>query len=213
MERILIFQDAANIEAAYRELMQQLDAPRKPLDQGNLLNYLAEGRFLVDAFCYLPVDPRRPMERVGIIGHLWESGWHVQEKLGKIVGDSYKCDLDVEMALDILEICRDIRPDTVVICSGDEDFLPLIPRLRRLGIRVEMASFTAAAARTMRRQASGFVDLDVYVAEWLGQQNEPSDFCESAAEDDCGVVFFPSQTSNPSHTLYPSLRGNHHEDS
>jgi uncharacterized LabA/DUF88 family protein len=188
MERVIIFQDAANIEAAYRALPYRCGQSHKPLDQGELLAYLVEGRFLVDAFCYLPIDPRRTMERAAIINHLWDNGWYVQEKVGKIAGDSYKCDVDVEMALDIMELCRDIRPDTVVICSGDEDFLPLIQRLRRQGIRVEVASFFAAAARPMQRQASGFINLDVFVEECSGRQAEPRDLEEDepaeAPEDD-----------------------------
>jgi uncharacterized LabA/DUF88 family protein len=201
MERILIFQDAANLEAAYRALIQQWDGSRQPLDQGGLLDYLSEGRFLVDAFCYLPVDPRRPLERAGLIDHLWESGWHVQEKLGKIAGDTYKCNVDVEMALDIMESCRDIRPDTVVICSGDEDFLPLITRLRRLGIRVEVASFATAAARTMRRQASGFIDLDIYVEEWLARAAAPPDFGGHEAEENFGADGAPPRPAG----LIPTL--------
>jgi uncharacterized LabA/DUF88 family protein len=186
MERILIFHDLANIEAGYRTFRQRIGCPHTPFDFGDMLNYLSEGRFLVDAFCYLPIDPRRPMERAALVERLWDSGWHVQEKIGKIAGDSYKCDLDVEMALDIMELCRDIRPDTVVICSGDEDFQPLMPRLRRLGIRVEVASFSASAARAMCRQASGFINLDVYIEQLWGKQAESNDEgWEEEEADDC----------------------------
>ncbi|MDR1658303.1 MAG: NYN domain-containing protein [Deltaproteobacteria bacterium] len=182
---MLIFQDAANIEAAYRTFSTHWHGPRKPLDHRDLLNYLSESRYLVDAFCYLPIDPRRPMERSGVIEHYWESGWHVQEKMGKIAGDSYKCNVDVEMALDIIDLCRDIRPDTVVICSGDEDFLPLVSRLRRLGIRVEIASFSGSTARALCRQASGFVNLDIYAQEWLTHQTELEGF-EANYDDPTG---------------------------
>ena len=176
MERVLIFQDVANIEAGYRGLARQSRIPARPLDQGHLLGYLSEGRFLIDAFAYLPVDPRLPIDREILGERFWSGGWHVNEKIGKISNGGFKCNMDVEMALDIMELCLDIRPDSVIICSGDEDFLPLVYRLRRLGIRVEVASFADCAARALRRQASGYVELDVYVDEWLGRETESPAF-------------------------------------
>ena len=153
MERVLIFQDVANIEAGYRGLARQSRIPARPLDQGHLLGYLSEGRFLIDAFAYLPVDPRLPIDREILGERFWSGGWHVNEKIGKISNGGFKCNMDVEMALDIMELCLDIRPDSVIICSGDEDFLPLVYRLRRQGLAA--AGLGVCRAGRLRRRMAG----------------------------------------------------------
>lgn len=158
MERVLVFLDFANVEIPARD--------RGGLDYAHLLQYLAEGRFLVDGYCYLPIDPRRQMERVRTIESLWEQGWNVQPKLGKLAGDACKCNMDVEIAIDMLRTAHDIRPDIMVLCSGDEDFLPVVHAVRRMGIRVEAAAFESVAARRLRREASGFISLDAYLRDW-----------------------------------------------
>lgn len=159
MERMLIFMDYANINIPAHNC--------GGMDYGHLLQYLAEGRFLIDGYCYVPIDPRRQMERTRAIDELWEQGWNVQPKLGKVAGESYKCNVDVEIAIDMLRAAHNIRPDIIVLCSGDEDFLPVIHEVRRMGIRVEVAAFEQGAARKLRQQASGFISLDVYHREWL----------------------------------------------
>jgi hypothetical protein len=48
---------------------------------------------------------------------------------------------DVALAVDAMELaCQEPRPKTVVIGSGDADFLPLVVRLRERGIRMVCAS-------------------------------------------------------------------------
>lgn len=159
MERLAVFMDHANIDNSGRE--------HGRIDYAHLLGYLAEGRFLVDGHCYVPIDPRRQLERTRLLDLLWQQGWNVHEKLGKIAGDSYKCNLDVEMAIDMLRVAREVRPDIMLLCSGDEDFLPVVREIRSMGIRVEVAAFEAAAARRLRQQASGFISLDLYYEEYV----------------------------------------------
>jgi len=162
MERVIVFLDYANVNDSARE--------HGGLDYAHLLQYLAEDRFLVDGYCYLPVDPRRQAGHNRTIDALWEQGWNVQAKVGKIAGDSYKCNVDVEMVIDMLRAAHGIRPDIMVLCSGDEDFLPLVHEVRHMGIRVEVAAFEDAAARRLRQQASGFISLDHYLQEWLAER-------------------------------------------
>jgi uncharacterized LabA/DUF88 family protein len=157
MERMIIFMDFANIDAGSRR--------HGRLDYGHLLNYLAEGRFLIDAYNYVPIDPRRSHERERFIDDLWQQGWNVQPKMGKIAGDTYKCNVDVEMTIDMMRAAQEIRPDIIVLCSGDEDFLPVVLELRRMGIRTEVASFEQNVGRRLALQASGFISLDAYLGE------------------------------------------------
>ncbi|MFN8390655.1 MAG: NYN domain-containing protein [Bdellovibrionota bacterium] len=48
------------------------------------------------------------------------------------------------------------KVDAIVIFSGDQDYLPLIPYLKARGCRVEIATFPQSAAREMKKAADVF---------------------------------------------------------
>ena len=155
MTRVTAFLDLANIEAS---------APGR-VDYKALHRYLGEGRYLLEAYAYVPVDPRAPRGRDGLVSHLQQSGWMVHTKMGKLAGTSYKANVDVEMTIDIIQCAEIVRPDIMVLCSGDGDFLPLIRFMRQRGVRIEVAAFQRAASREVRTESSGFIDLDRWYAE------------------------------------------------
>jgi Uncharacterized conserved protein len=55
-------------------------------------------------------------------------------------GKHYKANVDVLMAIDAVELSVEMRPDLVVLVTGDADFAHLALQLRRRGIRVEVAA-------------------------------------------------------------------------
>lgn len=174
MERIVLFNDYANTNAAFQSCNIQPDFR-------DLAEYLSEGRFLVEAHAYVPADPRNPRARDREVDRLWNSGWLVHTKLGSIAGDSYKCDLDVEITLDLMRTAEIVKPDIVVLLSGDKDFVPVILELRKRGIRVEVAAFPGVnAAREVSLKASGFIDLGVYVNERRELKSEQRESDEGA---------------------------------
>lgn len=59
-----------------------------------------------------------------LINELWQNSYIVKSKVGSVAGDSYKCDFDVEMTLDISRMAYGNAPDTIIIISGDIDFIP-----------------------------------------------------------------------------------------
>ena len=60
----------------------------------------------------------------------------------------YKANVDVMMAIDALELSVEMRPDVVILVTGDADFAYLAIKLRRRGIRVEVASVAANLGNT-----------------------------------------------------------------
>lgn len=159
MEKIVVFLDYANTNAA-------LQTQGAEQDYADLLAYLAEGRFLIEAHAYVPIDPRNPHGRDRQIETLWQSGWLAHTKVGAIAGESYKCDFDVEITLDLMRTAEIVKPDIIVLVSGDKDFVPVMLELRRRGIRVEVAAFPGGnAAREIILKASGFIDLREYLRE------------------------------------------------
>lgn len=76
------------------------------------------------------------------------------------------------------------KPDIIVLATGNADYMPLIQNIRRLGIRVEVASFKESAAREMILKSQGFINLDEYYKIYLSSmQNEDRQHIESNKED------------------------------
>jgi uncharacterized LabA/DUF88 family protein len=62
------------------------------------------------------------------------------------------------MAIDALELSIEMRPDVVILVTGDADFAYLA-MLRRHGIRVEVASVAANLGNMLRSAANNVIDL------------------------------------------------------
>lgn len=176
MMKVAVFLDYANIDASSRQLNCNVD-------YGELLNYLAdeaEERTLQAAYAYVPIDPRQEHAMDATINELWQNGYIVKSKVGTIAGDTYKCNFDVEMAMDISRIAYSNAPDIIVLVSGDSDFVPIVLDMRNRGIRVEVAAFEFAMSRHLALRSSGFINLNVLVGE---NPPAPEDFDEPDAED------------------------------
>ena len=167
-EKVVFFLDYANVNRAARE-------KRYRLDYHDLLQYVGENRFLVDAHCYVPINPRNEHRSDGVIEDLWRSGYIVTTKLGTIAGGTYKCNFDVEIAMDMLKIVYQVKPDIIVLASGDSDFIPLIQEARKSGVRVEVAAFVETAGADILRKCSGFINLTVYYQGYLAAQHGEQD--------------------------------------
>lgn len=162
-EKVVFFVDYANINRAAKE-------KRYHLDYQDLLRYVGEGRFLLDAHCYVPINPRNEHRSDGTIEDLWRSGYIVTSKIGTFAGETYKCNFDVEIAMDMLKVVYQVKPDIVVLASGDSDFVPLVQEVRKSGVRVEVAAFQENAGADMMSKCSGFIDLAVYYDGYLAAQ-------------------------------------------
>ncbi len=162
-EKVVFFLDYANINRATRE-------KRYRLNYHDLLQYVGENRFLIDAHCYVPINPRNEHRLDREIEELWRSGYIVNTKRGTIAGGTYKCNFDVEITMDILKVAYQVKPDIIVLATGDSDFVSLIQDVRKSGIRVEVAAFVETAGTDIMNKCSGFIDLAVYYEDYLAAQ-------------------------------------------
>ena len=179
METVVVFLDYANIDRAAADKGYRTD-------YAALLGYLSEGRFLQEAYCYVPIDPRAPYARDAEIEDLWSAGYLMRSKPGVLAEETYKCNFDVEITLDLMRVAEQLAPAIIVLASGDGDFVPVLVALRERGIRVEVAAFVDNAARAMILKSSGFIDLEVYyrAGETSGESGQgPSD---ASAEPESG---------------------------
>src|SRR5438045_9715001 len=118
-ETVVLFLDYANINRGARE-------KRYRLDFEDLLRYVGEGRFLIDAHCYVPINPRNEHRLDREIEELWRSGYIVNTKVGTIAVGTYKCNFDVEITIDVLKVAYQVKPDIVVLATDDADFVTVI---------------------------------------------------------------------------------------
>jgi uncharacterized LabA/DUF88 family protein len=162
MERTAVFLDVANLECGFREFQQRIDYL-------GLRDYLAEGRFLVETFAYVPVSPYQPDKKKDFIDFLQRNGFLVRAKLGKPRTENrWKCNFDVELAVDMLHFAHHGRVDIIVIGSGDGDLIPVLQEIRLSGIRCEVASTLKTVSQDLLAAASGFIDLGKVIREQAG---------------------------------------------
>ncbi|NTW98388.1 MAG: NYN domain-containing protein [Geobacteraceae bacterium] len=160
--KVMIFLDQSNLHH------QGMAANRK-IDYVALMRYLAnpeEGRRLVDCFIYAPLPHENGDRQARWHDYLRHSGLNVISKRAKRLPDGrLKANMDMEMGMDALECGLNIRPDVIVLGTGDGDMASLAYRLRRLGIRVEVASDTQALANELRAASHGVILLDDFLSK------------------------------------------------
>jgi uncharacterized LabA/DUF88 family protein len=186
-EKVVFFLDYGNVSKAARE-------KRYRLDYHDLLHYIGENRFLIDAHCYVPINPRHEHRLDGEIEELWSSGYLVTTRMGRIVGGTYKCNFDVEITMDVLNVLYQVKPDIIVLATGNAHFIPLIREVRKSGVRVEVAAFVETAGADILLKCSGFIDLAVYYEGYLAAQNGEQD--EESTEEEQFKDLIQSQESD-----------------
>jgi uncharacterized protein (TIGR00288 family) len=74
-------------------------------------------------------------------------------------GGAKKGDWDVGLAVDAIKLAPKL--DTIIIISGDGDFVPLVEFLKmNQGCQVEVVSFGKSSSARLKEAADDFIDLD-----------------------------------------------------
>jgi uncharacterized LabA/DUF88 family protein len=157
--RVGIFVDAANVELASDRL-------RARFDWKKILNMLTHDRQLVRAIAYSPVhdDPGVSIETQRFVEPFLDKGYKVVTKpLKRFADGSIKANVDIELALDVLEMSD--RLDVVVLISGDGDFQRLVEVMQSKGIRVEVVAVGSSTASNLKHAADQFIDLQARLRE------------------------------------------------
>jgi uncharacterized LabA/DUF88 family protein len=160
--RVLILVDESNVVSSIRLLNRKLDWLRLR----DTLVQAEKGRTLIEMVIYAGLPPAMPewqMERDKknkFLHWLRSNGFLVVAKDGSPSEEGhYKANVDVMMAIDGLELASEMRPEVVVLVTGDADFAHLALSLRRKGVRVEVASTAQIMGSGLRGAANEFIDL------------------------------------------------------
>lgn len=130
-----------------------------------VLDEAVQKRILVRAVAY--VIRTEDLKNEPFFEALQQIGFEVRAKDLQIFLDgAKKGDWDVGIAMDAIELAPKL--DTVVLVSGDGDFLPLVDHLRRaLGCRVEVIAFGKSASGKLKEAADHFTDLESNLQRFL----------------------------------------------
>ena len=153
-ERIGVFVDVANLLYSSRNL-------RVAIDFGRLLDFLRGNRRLIRAHAYAPTNPD-PHAEQAFLTAVKGLGYRITTKNYKtFASGAKKADMDLDLCMDIVRLVDAGSLDTVVLVSGDSDFLPLLEYCSDHGVRVEVAAFEDAAAMILRQSCDLFVNLSL----------------------------------------------------
>jgi uncharacterized LabA/DUF88 family protein len=159
---VLVLVDESNVGSSVR-------TAGRGLDWLKLRDFLAgpsTGRDLIEMVVYAGLPPAIPTwqeerdKKNKFVHWLRSNGFMVVTKDGAPAEEGhYKANVDVMMAIDALELSIEMRPDVVILVTGDADFAYLAIKLRRHGIRVEVASVAANLGNILRSAANDVIDL------------------------------------------------------
>jgi uncharacterized LabA/DUF88 family protein len=160
--RLLVLVDESNVGSSVR-------TAGRGLDWLKLRDFLAgpdTGRDLIEMVVYAGLPPAiltwqdERDKKNKFVHWLRSNGFMVVTKDGAPAEEGhYKANVDVMMAIDALELSIEMRPDVVILVTGDADFAYLATKLRRHGIRVEVASVAANLGNILRSAANEVIDL------------------------------------------------------
>ena len=141
-------------------------ASNRKLDWLQLQEFLVRGRELIEMVIYAGLPPAMPEwqaerdKKNKFLHWLRSHGFLVMAKDGSPVAEThYKANVDVVMAIDAVELSVEMRPDVVVLVTGDADFAYLALQLRRRGIRVEVAAIAPTLGAGLKTSANEVIDL------------------------------------------------------
>jgi uncharacterized LabA/DUF88 family protein len=165
-QRVGVFVDVQNMYYSARHMYSA------KVNFKALLNAAVQDRTLVRAMAY--VIRTEDLSREEFFKVLENIGYEVQGKDVQVFADgSKKGDWDIGIAMDMIELAP--RLDTLVLVSGDGDFVPLVEHLKRaMGCRVEVIAFGKSTSSKLRNACDEFIDLDANTKKFLIQKGRPA---------------------------------------
>lgn len=157
-QRVGIFVDTQNLYYSAKNLYGAKVDFRKVLEVG--LNQ----RQLIRAIIYV-IRADIPEEE-GFFEALRNIGYEVKIKELRTYYDGTKRgDWDMGIAIDTIKMAEKL--DTVVLVSGDGDFVALVEHLKAKGVHVEVMAFGKSTSSDLKRVVNEFIDLDMNYENFL----------------------------------------------
>lgn len=149
-QRVGVFIDTQNLYHSAKHLY------KARVNFGKILEEAVGGRILVRAIAY--VIATESGDEKNFFEALTKMGIETKVKDLQIFADgAKKADWDVGIAIDAVKLSPKL--DTIVLVTGDGDFVPLIEYLEERGVQVEVISFGKSSSAKLKEAAHAFTDL------------------------------------------------------
>lgn len=158
-QRVGIFIDAQNLYHSAKNLY------KRKVNFGEVVKEALTGRVLIRAIAY--VITSEAGDEKGFFDALQKMGIETKTKnLQVFAGGAKKGDWDVGLTVDAISLSHKL--DSVVIISGDGDYVPLVEYLKlSAGCQVEVVSFGKSTSSKLIEAADDFIDLDKKAQKYL----------------------------------------------
>lgn len=170
-ERISIFIDGSNLYYSLKSLEVS------KIDYQKLVNMLKKDRLLVSVYYYnapldISVDSKKYWEQQKFFDALRRiPGFNVslaRLRKHKREDGTFKFEVkgdDIFLAVDLVSGAYENLYDTALIVSGDEDFVPAIKKVQKLGKKVENIYFCATSSNYLKKTCDSSFCIDKKIAK------------------------------------------------
>lgn len=158
-QRIGVFVDVQNMYYSAKNLYNA------KVNFTQLLRTAVGARGLIRAIAYvIKADVKDEQNFFDALSNI---GFEIKAKdLQIFPGGAKKGDWDIGLAMDTIELAPKL--DTIVIISGDGDYVPLVHHLRHaLGCRIEVMAFGKSCSSLLEQESDLFTDLDLNKRKFL----------------------------------------------
>lgn len=162
-QRVGVFVDVQNLYYSAKNLYNA------KVNFAQILKTAVSGRSLIRAIAYvIKADIK---DEKNFFDALEMIGYEVKSKdLQTFFGGHKKGDWDIGIAMDTIELAQKL--DTIVLVSGDGDFVALLNHLKRaMGCRVEVIAFGKSSSSKLKEEADSYTDLDKSASRYLIKRN------------------------------------------
>ncbi|MBQ3736926.1 MAG: NYN domain-containing protein [Candidatus Methanomethylophilaceae archaeon] len=152
-DKVAIFMDFDNMYKGFRETVFGIRGVHIDLTEMDKL--LANGRQVVVRRAYngevIGYNPHTVFQKAESAGY----------ELATEMCDGYiQKGVDVRLALEMDDCSRDSNCDTILLISGDADFVPVVRRARKFGKKIQVASFKNCLSHSLEEAADVIIPLD-----------------------------------------------------
>ena len=164
-QRVGVFIDTQNIYHSAKNLYHS------KVNFGQIVKDAVGDRSLIRAVAY--VITTEAGDEKAFFEALTKMGIETKTKDLQIFGSgAKKADWDVGLAIDAVKLAPKL--DSVILVTGDGDFVPLVEYLQvNEGCQVEVVSFGKSTSSKLREAIDDFLDLDENINKYLiGHQNK-----------------------------------------
>jgi uncharacterized LabA/DUF88 family protein len=162
-ERVMVFIDGSNL---------YLSCKRHPINTGfrvdikKLVDMLVKDRRLIRPYYYTAIGVPPSEGQVNFHHKLQYSGITVKSKPLRRRGSTWtEKGVDVTLVIDLLSMGYRNVYDTAILVSGDKDFEGAVDEIKRLGKRIEIASFDHVISEDLKMIADRYISLDHHIDE------------------------------------------------